>query len=381
MDLSRRSLLAAAVGATYAGLAGAQGRQPDAATGQPMFRSTADLPTQLGGKTLKQWIAEIKSPDPSRRENAIRTVPNLKGSEEAIPALIERLELPDPDSSPRVNAVMALGAVRIEPRDDVSHVVAALRKRLAEDNQSVIKFQAALVLGRFGGKARPARNELIRATKDTASWEIRKAAVFALTRAEADVGEFVNSFAIEALVARLFPANESSAMVRLEAAMSIATIGKLSIADHGKVAAALKVAESDREKMVAIWARVGLAVHDNRLTKEDVSALIKFLQAPELTARTHGARAIGTIAFLGNPVNEKKVNLLLPAVPHLINMLRKDEEELAHVAAIWALGRIGPDAKQALPRLNEMLQDKDISDEGKAFIKEAIDLIQGKAKK
>ena len=95
----------------------------------------------------------------------------------------------------------------------------------------------------------------------------------------------------------------------------------------------------------------------------------------DLPSRTHAARALGTIASLGNPGP-----LLKPVIPYLIKLL-DDKEELAQVAAIWALGRIGPDAKAALPRLKELLQDKNVTEEGKQFVKEAIDLIEGKVKK
>ncbi|HMF13329.1 MAG TPA: HEAT repeat domain-containing protein [Gemmataceae bacterium] len=380
MNLSRRSLLAAALVATCAGSAGAQQGQPGTLVNQPKLRSTEDMPTHLGGKSVTQWIEEIKSRDPSRRENAIRTVVMLKGSEAAVPALLGCIDPADPDVSPRAHAIMALGAIPFSQKDDVSKIVTAVTKRLY-DNQSAVKFQAALVLGRFGGKARPAKDDLIRASADMSSWEIRKAAVFSLTQAVADVAEPVYSRAIDALVARMSPANEPSLAVRLEAVMSIARIGKVSTLDHKKLAYGLATAEKDHDSRVAIWARVGLAVHDNQLTKEDISVLVKFLQSTDLPARTHAARAVGTIAALGNPVNEKGINLLLPAVPHLINMLRKDAEELDHVAAIWALGRIGPDAKAALPRLNEMLADTNISEEGKEFVKEALQLIQAKGKK
>jgi HEAT repeat protein len=379
MNLSRRSLLAAALVATCAGIAGAQQGQPGSLVNQPKLRSTEDMPTHLGGKSLNQWIEEIKSRDPSRRENAIRTVVLMKGSVAAVPALLGCIDPPDQDVSPRAHAIMALGAIPFTQTEDVSKIVTAVTKRLF-DTQSAVKFQAAMVLGRLGAKSRPARDDLIRATADMSSWEIRKAAVFALTRAVADVAEPVYSKAIDALVARLSPTNEPSLAVRLEATVSIATIGKLYKLDHQKVAFALASAEKDHDSRVAIWARVGLAVHDNQLRKEDISALVKFLQSPDLATRTHAARAIGTIGSLGNPVNEKGVNLLQPAVPYLINMLRKDAEELDHVAAIWALGSIGPDAKQALPRLNEMLQDKGISEDGKTLVKEAIDSIQRKKK-
>jgi HEAT repeat protein len=334
------------------------------------------MPLSIGGKSIKEWITEISSTDPSRRENAIRTVPMLKGAEAAIPALLERLDRNDSDSSPRVNAVMALGAIAHDNLRDkeVEHIVRTLATRATQDSQSIIRFQAALVLGRFGAKARPAMKELIQATKDMGSWEIRKAAVFSLSRAAADIAENVSSQAIDAIVSRMYGSVESSALVRLEATMAISTIGRVSPADSIKVVKALKDAENDREKSIRIWARVGLCVHDNSLTTQDMKALIKFTQDKELPARTHAARAIGTIGSIGNPGP-----LIKDAIPALTDML-SDPEEHGQIAAIWALGAIGTPSQPALKRLNEMLSDKTVSDEGKGFIRDAIGRIQGKGK-
>jgi HEAT repeat protein len=377
MHLSRRKLLAAGLGAICTGAAGAQekpGQAKGTSAGKSNQFASDKMEMSLGGKNIKQWIAEISSPDPSRRENAIRTVPMIKGAEEAIPAILERVDR-DPDSSPRVNAVMALGAIDFTNEADIKHAVHSLAVRATSDRQSIIRFQAALVLGRFGGKARPAMKELIQATKDLESWEIRKAAVFSLTRAATDMVEPVNPQAVEAITSRMYASVESSALVRLEATMSISTIGKITPADSIKVVKALRDAEKDKEKSLRIWARVGLCVHDNSLTPQDMKALVKFLQDPDLPARTHAARAIGTIAAAGNTADRMK-----EAVPALIDMLG-DKEEHAQIAAIWALGQIkAPHAKPALKRLNEMLQDKAISDEGKGFIKEAIGMIEGKGK-
>jgi HEAT repeat protein len=372
MHLSRRSLLAAGVGAICAGAANAQPPQKGTIVGQPSSPSS-DLKMRVGGKSLKEWIEEIRSIDPSRRENAIRTVPMLKGAEEAIPALIERVER-DNDSSPRVNAVMALGAIDFTKEEDVIHAVKALAKRLTEDTQSIIRFQCALVLGRFGARARPAMPELIRATKDLGSWEIRKAAVFAVTRVATDVSQTVNPLAVDALTSRMYASVEQSTLVRLEATMSICTIGRVSVDESKRIVTALKAAESDKEKALRIWARVGLCVHDNALTKKDMATLIGFLKDKDLPARTHAARAIGTIASVGNPGDLIK-DTILP----LTDMLG-DSEEHGQIAAIWALGQIGAAAQPALKRLNEMLEDKKISDEGKNFIREAVKMIQPKGK-
>src|SRR5262249_14670449 len=143
MHVSRRFVLAAAASATCASFIPVQAQQKGVIVGQTR-PSSADMPTMLGGKNLKQWIEEIRSRDPSRRENAIRTVPHMKGAEEAIPALLHCVDN-DPDSSPRVNAVMALGAIEFRSADDVSRAVDSLQRRL-RDSQSIIRFQAALVL-------------------------------------------------------------------------------------------------------------------------------------------------------------------------------------------------------------------------------------------
>jgi HEAT repeat protein len=372
MHLSRRSLFACLAGGACAGLVHAQQKQGGAIFAQNRAAS-ADLPTQLGGKDLDQWIKEIGSNDPSHRENAIRTVPLMKGAEKAIPALIERVEH-DTDSSPRVNAVMALGAVEFHKQEDVNRAVKALAYRVTNDSQSIIRFQAALVLGRFGGLARPAIEALIKATTDQGSWEIRKAAVFALARAAFDAEKPVATPALNALVQRMSSANEASALVRLEATMCISSIGKVLPADNKTVVAALRRAEDDREKMIGIWARVGLCVHDNRLTEKDMDMLIKFLRSPLLPERTHAARALGTIAYVGNTGP-----LIKPAIPALIELTR-DKEELGRIAAIWALGRIGAPAQPALKRLNEMLKDKEITEEHKGLVKEAVQMIESKVR-
>jgi HEAT repeat protein len=119
-------------------------------------------------------------------------------------------------------------------------------------------------------------------------------------------------------------------------------------------------------------------VHNTKLTQADmladIKALTKFLKDRELPTRTHAARAIGTIASLGNPGPNIK-----EAVPALTEML-DDTEEHGQIAAIWALGRIGAPAQPAVKRLNEMLYDKHISEEGKGFVREAMKMIQGPGK-
>jgi HEAT repeat protein len=378
MRLSLQILLASAILATIVGVASPQVKQPAAGSLQTKSLTSPGnkTPEEVTGKSMKEWIKEISSTDPSRRENAIRTVTLFPwAAVEALPAILERIDR-DTDTSPKVNAIMALGVIEPQTEEDVKKVVGTLRKHVTKlnESQNIIRFQAALVLGRYGGRARPAMNELIQATQDGGSWEIRKAAVFSLARAVFDDKQPVNSQAIEALVGRVPHRSELSAQVRLEAVMALGIIGALNTQDKAKVVAALERAESDPERMVGIWARVGLMAYKNDVSEKDMKVLIDFTKSKELPLRTHAARAMGTIASVGNPGPHFK-----PAIPALIAMLR-DEQELAQITAIWSLKQIGPPAQAALPQLSQMYQQKDITEEGKALIKEAIEAIQGKKK-
>src|SRR5262249_49160612 len=76
------------------------------------------LITEIGGKSIAQWIEEIPSKDRSKGENVIRTVllfhPDV--AYPAVPVLIKELKKHNPngptvDISIRVNAVIALGVI------------------------------------------------------------------------------------------------------------------------------------------------------------------------------------------------------------------------------------------------------------------------------
>src|SRR5262249_29115858 len=72
---------------------------------------------QLEGKTLQQWIAEIKHPDPSRKESAILKLLlfDAELSQQAVPTLLSELKrgtFANPvDTSIRVHVPIVLGII------------------------------------------------------------------------------------------------------------------------------------------------------------------------------------------------------------------------------------------------------------------------------
>src|SRR5262245_19311548 len=94
---TRLLIVAACLLAVTSGPASAQGsssRKPAA-------------PTEVGGKTLDQWLQAIRSQDPSVRETALKAIPYFgEAARTAAPQLTARVE--DPDAACRVYAALAL---------------------------------------------------------------------------------------------------------------------------------------------------------------------------------------------------------------------------------------------------------------------------------
>jgi HEAT repeat protein len=214
--------------------------------------------SQVAGKTLEQWIKEIGSVDPSKRENAIRTV-LLFGPDrayQAVPAILDQLRKHDPVSNPvdasvRVNAALALGVIIGGTKEpDAKQVKAAVTqlKRLMGDSQSIVRYRAAQALGRIGPDARDTIPELISATKNSSNWEIRRAAVYALGFVAREEKKVPGEDVINALVGAL---GDKIAQVRQAAIESLIWIA--SPADLAKVLA--PIAQQDPDPTVRERAR------------------------------------------------------------------------------------------------------------------------------
>jgi HEAT repeat protein len=325
--------------------------------------------TEIGGKSLNQWIKESRDPDPGVRENAVRTIMLFGPSgSPAASAIVERLR--DSDVSLRVNAALALAAIDVSG-PDIPKAVDALARRVTDDYESIVKFHAAIALATFGKDAKSAIPSLITASKDGSSWEIRKAACFALGRAGAATSK-TDPLDMRAANALLYVLQrDHSALVRLEAAMALGSMGRPAMPSEQKLLEdALKhCANNDFDIPVRIWSVVGVLAINDAAPDQGLAAIAQFLKNKELVIRTHAARALGTIG----PRAKSRV-------PDLVDML-SDKQPEGRLAAIWALAHIGEGAQMALPALKEFAERKDQDETLRQAAKEAIDAINGKHKK
>jgi hypothetical protein len=146
------------------------------------------------GKTISQWVADIKGPDLEAKRAALVVVTEMP-PRDAAPAIPAAVALgADPDPLTRCRAAMALAHITTEIR--IPLPIASLRTpdlvKLLKDEHPEVRRAAAEALGKFGPAvnkqlAVPALNE---ALKD-ADAQTRKAAEAALARigpAEAEEG-------------------------------------------------------------------------------------------------------------------------------------------------------------------------------------------------
>jgi HEAT repeat protein len=327
-------------------------------------------PSELGGKSLKQWIAEIKNHDPGVRMNAMRAVPFFgEPAKEAVPPLLVILRN-DTDASCRVYAALALSSLADYVNgNEALDAVKALSNRVDNDPQEIVRLHTVMALGSFGPKAVAAIPSLINRLHDPNSFEVRRAVVNALSSVAADKKFGPDPRTVTAIANLLLRDEEKSGQVRMQAVMALGALGRpVQQAEFLLAKQALVRALKDPDKPVVIWATVALMAID-RVTEEGLSTVARYLKGKELIPKVNAAEAL---LAMGKEAKSR--------IPDLIDML-DDKDPMAAATAIDVLGRFGPVASQAVPALEKIMEKKDQSDYFKQSAKAAIEAINSSPKK
>lgn len=348
-------------------------------------------------KPLAKWVADIRSPDISVRQQAIQTVVGFgPASKEAVPNLI--LALRDFDASVKGDAAAALGMIAAMDKavgdDDLPKIITALTDRLgATEHQRTVRLQAVLALAQMGPKAKTAIPALTNpaVAKDGESWHLRKAVCYALGRIALDPKSGPDSRAISTLLSAL---SDPAGPVRLESVMALSALGLPKPAELEAEKKALeRVLQADPDKNVSIWARVLLIFLDDRnATTKNLAILVTLAKDPDVKIRAAAVRAMGTLGA-ANPksypellakvrghvpdliysLNDRELEVVLMAISSLAMMAENanaqvmptlekqfDDPEAAVRAHICTITpNLGDLAKPLLPRIKGLLRDKD----------------------
>jgi HEAT repeat protein len=315
----------------------------------------------INGKTMLEWMNDLKSKDPSVVKNAIV---NLKAyGQEARDASKDLVKFASPtktkvqDVSLRVNAIISLGFIGFRD-SDLQEGVGVLRDAL-HDSQEIVRYQAAVALRRLQAKAYPATPDLMFAMQTSTSRDVRRAAAAALgiVARENPVDKGFDSRAFTALLERLTMnsgAGDIDQEVRMEAIIALIRFGlpgALPDRSREKQALSAQASNSRQAPKVAIWAQVGLWMLDRGTQGQNVPAktgqqhlatIARFLKNNDLQAREHAVRALGVI---GPEAGSH--------VPDLIDVLEDKNSDIV-VLACMALSSMAEVAKEALPVLERM---------------------------
>ena len=335
--------------------------------------------TEVGSRTLEQWIKDINSKDPSKREVAMRTV-GMFGPDrayQAVPAILAELKkhtVTTPiDLTVRLNGATALGSIIGGVKEpDPKHVkeAVAILKKLCKDEQAVVRFRAVQALPRLGMDARTgALNEVMVCAQDRDTWEVRQAGIQTLAiLATADKNPPPPVLAIfyKAL-------NDSSMQVRMSAVQALAMLGPG--VDKPVQTTMLRnlesLAERDPEPTVQIWAHMGMMTIKKAPSSEHVQPVVRLLNHSEAPVRVQAAQALGSmgptgaksttsplIGTLSDPdpnvvatgivaLLQAEATVAVPALKKLADGSKNDAIKSAATDAATALSKMKDGAKKA----------------------------------
>jgi HEAT repeat protein len=333
----------------------------------------------VGGRTLAQWMADLKHPDPSKRAEAIISLLGFgPGAVDAVPGIIDRCR--DGDASPRAKAVIVLKLMHVRERD-IPKIVDALARRLSEDPQTIIRYEAAQGLVRYADEARSAIPALIKGMEDPGCWEIRHTCIIALRRAAFDPKTGPDPRATQALVRAL---RDPVSKVRMEATLSLGAMGAPQ--DPHLLATVVNALQSQlgyKDKILSLWTHVSLMALDDKVTDKSLEAILKLLQSPERDIRVQALVALGAmgskartcVPAVVDALHDKESEVIMAAcaaLPHmgdrsgrvldpLIKVSQRKEQPLVY-AACSALGEIGNTGPEIVAALTAVTQRKELDD-------------------
>jgi HEAT repeat protein len=313
---------------------------------------TKKPPVKVAGKTIHEWLADMRNPDPSIRRDAIQAVQYFGPySAPSVPMLVWTLNN-DADSTLRTNAAIVLMNVSVDNKD-VPSVVKALKEQV-RSLQVALRYHCVVTLGRFQEEAADAIPVLVSASTDQTSWEIRQAACASLFQVGNDPKKGPDTRAVAALINAL---RDPASKVRLEAVMSLATLGKIENPDlRIKMLQALQMRLKDREMATVVWAYFGLMVNSDQGNKVYLDALVRLLKTGDVPTKIQTLRALGLLKRDALPVLKDMIAALQDEDPFVKGtacaVLAEMKESVDTSGAVDAIKKIIADEKTPRPLKN-----------------------------
>ncbi len=297
------------------------------------------------GKPLAYWVERLQKADADRDQAAAARAIQAFGSDavSAIPALLDMLD----DRSPEFRNMVAGILCGLGP--DAKSAVPELIKQIKEKRAREPRLNME-ILGFIGPDAKDAAPLLIKALDDADSREVALEALCNLGPAAKDAIPAIGRLALEAIAAR-----EKDPKLPCYFLDSLHKLGPDVVPLLVEMMA--QPGTEGRAQAFKELAKLGPAA------AKAAPQLTKLLKHENLEIRRDAAIVLWKV--------EKNVT----AIPVLASLLKEDNTALV-MSAAYALGQIGPDAREALPALKTALNhaDMNVQTAAKSAIKK-IDIV------
>ncbi|MBO0699292.1 MAG: HEAT repeat domain-containing protein, partial [Zavarzinella sp.] len=274
----------------------------------------------------------------SVRQRALDVVRELKKDEQQrkmVPFVADAMKA---DKSPAIRAAAAasLGRMGSNARTVVNVMIESLK-----DPDAAVRAAVAEGLGRIGDEAKSAISRLIPLLKDQDAG-VRLSAAFALGRIGPEAATAVPDLAHTL-------ATDADTSVRKEAARAFALLG---LDAKEAIPALAKALREDKSEEVRQHAALALGKMRGEEVHAVAPAMIEAMKKdPDKAVRIFSVHALGNA--LGPTLRD--------FVKDLADQLPKEKEGEVRLAIVQELGALGPDAKEALPVLQQMVTDVQIT--------------------
>jgi HEAT repeat protein len=406
MSMSCRPLAAVCVLA-FAGTLAAQSAKTSPDSSKTSSESSTRPPsiTEVGGRSYGQWMNDLRSPDASKRADALLNLPFFgEVAADAVPAVLGHLQ--DPDVGVRTKAVNFFKVAHVRDKDKAK-VVEALAQRLVGgpsvpvDTQAIVRYEAVTVLMRFPEDGKPAIPALLEGLKEKSCWETRHACVLVLRRAGWDPKTGPEPRVTRALLNQLTA--DRVERVKLEITISLGAMGRPSDPKLlAEVVDTLQRQGKTPDKPLKLWSHVSLMLLDDKIAEKSLTEIRTLLHSPERETRLLclmalamlGSRARAAVPDVLEMLDDKEKEVVGAAISALPNMddrgprvlnalikITKGSEQPLIVLSCVALGEIGVAQPEVMEALTAVTQRKELEAQLRQGVEKIIEHLKKPPKK